>query len=1061
MSQHDHDHDHGVTAEPGLVPTQGTAPGHGYWRSLEELAAGGVPAKPDEFPATAADSQSGDLLSRRNFFNLMGASLALAGVAGPGCKRYEKDEIVPLARRPEDQIPGVTQEYAGVLEISGAAHPVVVTSFEGRPIKVDGNPEHPFTGGAVRGATTRHGGSSAFVQASVLSVYDPDRSTSVLQAGKASTFVAFRKWLTEYRAQLQSGAAKVRILSEATSSPTIEALRRKLVEQLPGAVWVEYEALSWDNERAGTRMAFGQPVRPIAKLDQAHTIVALDCDLFIEHPAAIPYSRDFAKGRRGDKPSNRLWAIESTFSSTGAMADHRLPLRSELILPVCQALDAALAGGVAPTSEALAEGKVARFLQVLAEELREQNGKAVLVAGRRQPAQVHALVAKINGAIGAVGNTLTYVNDPEPERQLSHLDAISKLTREMTDKQVETLIILGGNPVYDAPADLGFAAALAGVASTVHLSEHANETSMACAWHVPRAHNLETWTDARTWDGTYTLGQPVILPLYGGVSPAELLSLVLGDEKTGDVLAADTFKALGKGTWRKAVHDGFVADTGYNTVGVALQALAPVTLAESQRAGTAAKNGALEVTFVHSTSTWDGRFANNPWLQETPDFLTKVTWDNYAMVSPATAEALGLSNDTLINVKVGDRNVEVACYTMPGQARGSIALVLGGGRTRAGKVGGNGKAKVGFDTNRVRTVAGFDMASGCSATRTGKGYALASTQEHWDLRQGIDTTIGERGIAKRLPSLVVETTPAKAADPTWTAKNETEYYHDGNRGLSLFEEHPFAQDERYAKTDKPEPKSNHAWAMAIDLSTCTGCNACAVACQAENNVPVVGKDQVQRNREMSWIRIDRYFKGPVDDPEIAHQPIACHHCENAPCEQVCPVGATTHSNEGLNDMAYNRCVGTRYCLNNCPYRVRRFNFLDYHKELAAARNKVRELVFNPEVTVRHRGVMEKCTYCVQRIQNGKIRAKVDGRTLADGDIVTACQAACPTESIVFGDLADKESRVSKLHGDRRAYGLLDAELYTKPRTLFLARVRNPNPKLAPATAAAAGHQGGH
>jgi hypothetical protein len=475
---------------------------------------------------------------------------------------------------------------------------------------------------------------------------------------------------------------RCRILSEATSSPTIEALRRKLVEQLPGAVWVEYEALSWDNERAGTRMAFGQPVRPIAKLDQAHTIVALDCDLFIEHPRRHPVQPGLRQG-----PSRRQAEQPPVGHREHVLVDrgHGRPPAAAAVRahpPGVPGLDAALAGGVAPTSEALAEGKVARFLQVLAEELREQNGKAVLVAGRRQPAQVHALVAKINGAIGAVGNTLTYVNDPEPERQLSHLDAISKLTREMTDKQVETLIILGGNPVYDAPADLGFAAALAGVASTVHLSEHANETSMACAWHVPRAHNLETWTDARTWDGTYTLGQPVILPLYGGVSPAELLSLVLGDEKTGDVLAADTFKALGKGTWRKAVHDGFVADTGYNTVGVALQALAPVTLAESQRAGTAAKNGALEVTFVHSTSTWDGRFANNPWLQETPDFLTKVTWDNYAMVSPATAEALGLSNDTLINVKVGDRNVEVACYTMPGQARGSIALVLGGGRTR-------------------------------------------------------------------------------------------------------------------------------------------------------------------------------------------------------------------------------------------------------------------------------------------------------------------------------------------------------------------------------------------
>ena len=1060
---HDNSSNDGTTDGTTDATATSVAVDHGgYWRSLAELesAAEYQRDKGDEFPTGAGTNADGsDPLSRRNFFQLMGASLALAGVAGPGCHRYEKDEIVPLARRPEDMVPGNPQQYASVFELAGAAQALLVTSYEGRPIKIDGNPEHPFAGGGVVQGTARHGGSSAFAQGSILHVYDPDRSTTPMQDGHGATFDGFKHWLDDARKAMTAKPGTVRILSEATSSPTIAALKKQVLAAMPGAQWAEYEPVSWDNERAGTKLAFGRALRPLAKLDKAETILALDCDIFVEHPASLRYSRDFARSRRtegsslGGNKMNRLWSVESTFSSTGALADHRLPLRSELVLPLLMAVDAAISGGSAPTSEFLKETKTQRFVQVLIEELQANKGRAVLLAGRRQPAAVHALVAKINAALDAHGNTLDYVEDFDADRP-SHLDAITALAKDMAAGQVQYLFILGGNPLYDAPADLNFAAALAKVPNSVHLAEYQNETSQKTNWHLPRAHYLEAWNDARTWDGTVTVGQPLIMPIYGGIAPSELLSLILGEGKTSDVLVRAAFDAagngqlLGSGNWRQAVHDGFVAGTASPAAAVSITTFAAPALTATQLGSSRVKNGELEIVFAPSTSTFDGRFANNAWLQETPDFLTKVTWDNYALVSPATAEELGLKNDSIIKVKVGGRELAVACYTMPGQARFSIGLVLGGGRTAAGRIGGDGgKRVVGFDTNRVRSTTGFDIAGGATVSQTGDDFELANVQDHWDLRQGIAKQLGNEEIAKRIPNLVRETT-ARELHAGYKATEESETFTDAKRGKALYEEHVYA---------------GHKWAMAIDLGNCTGCNSCMVACQSENNVPAVGKQQVINNREMHWIRIDRYFKGAVDDPEIVHQPLACQQCENAPCEQVCPVGATTHSDEGLNDMAYNRCIGTRYCLNNCPYRVRRFNFFNYNTQFSESRNKVRKLLFNPEVTVRFRGVMEKCSYCVQRIQNTKIAAKRENRQLVDGEIVTACQSACPTEAIVFGDLSDKTSRVSRLHGDKRAYGLLDDVLYTKPRTQFLARVRNPNPKLVVAGEGREGahHEGGH
>ncbi|MEJ7602071.1 MAG: Fe-S-cluster-containing hydrogenase [Kofleriaceae bacterium] len=1081
MSADDHNHDEhrdnydAAYAESDLQPLPPT-PEHGFWRSLRELEGRAdvqTDRRDNEFPA-GHETQVIDPLSRRNFFHLMGASMGLAGVGLAGC-RYEKEEIVPLARRPEDHIPGQSQQYATAFELGGVGHALLATSFEGRPIKLDGNPDHPFASGGVVPGTERHAGCSTFAQASILHLYDPDRSQNPAQKGSVTGTEMLRAMLAKLPERLGAGA---RVLAEASSSPTLARLRAALIAK--GVQWHEYESLSWDNERLGTKLAFGTPARPIAHLERAETIVTIDCDLFVEHPAAMRYNRDFARSRRmsgslGIGKMNRLWSVESTLSHTGAMADHRLPLRSELGLPFVQAIDAALGGGSPqPTSAFLKEGKIPEFLAVLIEELKGNTGKAVVLAGRRQPPEVHALVARINEKLGAVGATLEYAADSDPERA-PHVQSISTLAKDMAGGQVKTLVILGGNPVYDAPADLDFTAALKNVELSLHLSDYLDETSLLSTWHVPRAHFLEAWGDTRTWDGTITIAQPLIAPMFGGVSAIEVISMLLGENKGGEQLVREAHDALQlANNWRQNVHDGFVRGTEAPPAAVKVANFAVPELTASQKASLLPKGSNIEVTFQYSPFAYDGRYANNAWLQETPDFLTKVTWDNYALVGPSTAKALKLTNDTMIKVSVGERTITLPCHTMPGQAAGSIALVLGGGRTAAGRVGGQGKRVTGGNTNRVRTTAAFDIVPVHSDSRqttpparvtgTDEAYVLASTQEHWDIRKGLKHDITQEGIAERLPVLVREVTADKLnSDKAYRAEPSAELYWDDShldgpkRHQSLFVEHVY---------------TGHRWGMAIDLSTCTGCNSCMVACQAENNLPIVGRKEVHNNREMHWIRIDRYFSGTPDDPIVAHQPVHCQQCENAPCEQVCPVGATTHSDEGLNDQAYNRCIGTRYCANNCPYKVRKFNFFDWNKEWREARNKVRRLLFNPEVTVRMRGVMEKCTWCVQRIQNAKIKAKAQIRSgqrpgavdapLPDGEISTACQQACPTEAIVFGDLADPKSRVSNLHADGRQYGLLP-ETYTKPRNRFLARVRNPHPKLAAASGSgpAATSHGGH
>ncbi len=1008
-----------------------------YWRSLADLE--DSPEFRDklksEFPEL--EEQIADPLSRRRFFQLMGASMAFAGITSAGC-RWEQDHIVPLADRPENYVPGVPKYYSTAMELGGVGLPLRVTCTDGRPTKIEGNPDHPFVSG----------GSNAFAQASILELYDPDRSRSVARRDRGKPQAA--NW-DDFETIVRGlpPETKLRILSEATSSPTIERQRSQLSKRFRDVQWVEYEPLTRENESRGTELYFGSPMRALHRLDRVDNLVTLDSNLLVEHPAAQRYAADFAKRRSPDENQlMRLWSIESAFSHTGAAADHRLPLRSELILPFLVALNARIRGEKGPVAAFLQEGKVNSFLVALVKEL-QKGGTAndppsdrpytnLLVAGERQPPEVHALVAQINQYLGS--KAVEYVAEPRPldvtfagpTPSLPQIEQLQKLTAEMLAGGVDVVLILGGNPVYDAPVDLKFADALAKVKTSIHLSSYEDETSARCNWHIPRAHYLESWGDTRAYDGTVSIIQPTIKPLFGGKSVIEILDLFSegGSGRAQDpkqIVRQTARDAYGKSDreWRSTLNFGFVPETAFAIAPVASREFLSPKLTKQQLSGLKPENSKLEIVFTSSSHSYDGRFANNAWLQETPDFLTKLTWDNAALISPRTARELGVKNDTMIEVTLGEKTLRVPAYIMPGQAPYSIALALGHGRTRAGHVAGltdKGVKPTGVDTYQLRDSKALYIAHGGVVRATGNAYPLASVQDHWAIDK-----LGQKEIQSRTPKLIHQGTIDQYNNPkTRGFANPPPAFP----AKSLFKEHEY---------------KNRRWGMTTDLGKCTGCNACMVACQSENNVPIVGKKEVMRSREMHWIRIDRYFVGNPDDPQVARQPIVCQQCENAPCEQVCPVGATIHTDEGLNDMVYNRCIGTRYCLNNCPYKVRRFNFLDYHK-VEDPRRKIRKLLFNPEVTVRSRGVMEKCTFCVQRIEAAKITAKNERRPIATDAVQTACQQACPTGAIVFGDLSDPESKVAKLQKSPRAYNLLP-DLHTKPRNKFLALIRNPSKEL--------------
>jgi molybdopterin-containing oxidoreductase family iron-sulfur binding subunit len=983
--------------------------GKANWRSLDELA--DTPEfrrlVAQEFPGLEQDLV--DPATRRDFLKILGASLGLAGLAS--C-RWPKELIVPAAR-PEGRTPGVPQQFATAIELAGAAVGALVTSYDGRPVKVEGNPLHPASRGAA----------SAWMQAAVLELYDPDRSRTPVRREGGREYVQSRDEFAafasgHFAALRAAGGRGLAVLTEASCSPTLSRLAGRVRRELPSARWVEYEPVSFDAERSGIRQAFGAALRPVLHLEVARVVVCLDADPLSAHPDALRHARDWAAGRRGeDGQMSRWYAAEGALTLTGAAADHRLALRTsqvgEFALLLARELTArgiALPEALRVAAETAAgdglPAAAARFAAAAASDLAAAGGRGLVIAGPRQPVEVHAAAHLIDAALGAVGTTVTYIADPQPQRP-PHAEALRGLAAAIAAGEVTTLLVLGGNPVANAPADLGFASLLARVTTSIHLGLWEDETGRACSWHVPRAHVFESWGDARAWDGTVSVVQPLIELLFGGLTPIELVATVLGDAAVGPhELVRATLRELTSGdfeaTWSRTLHDGVLAGS------------APAPVAVQVAAGSLAMPrglAGLEAVFAPDASVWDGRYANNAWLQELPDPLTRICWDNAALLGPATAARLGVRHGDVAAVAVGGRSLEIAVYVLPGVADDTVVLPLGYGRTATGKVG-NG---VGFDTYRLRTTGSLGFAGGATLTKTGRRHLLATTQDH----HAIDE-VGLREQGHRIGELLREATLAEyRRDPDVIAHR--------------------------AHEPKPQPlfceldgKGEHQWGMVIDLSACIGCNACSIACQAENNIAVVGKKQVARGREMHWIRVDRYFAGKPETPKVAFQPVTCQHCENAPCEQVCPVAATVHSDEGLNQMVYNRCVGTRYCSNNCPYKVRRFNFFNYFKNPT----NLDKMLHNPEVTVRARGVMEKCTFCVQRIEAVKIAARNDRRPIRDGEVVPACAQTCPTEAISFGDLRDPASRVTKLFGHRRSYALL-GELNVQPRNRFLAKLRNP------------------
>lgn len=1004
-----------------------------FWRSLAELD--GSPEFQEfvhrEF-AAPLENEPPNSPERRRFIQLMGASFALAGVAS-GC-RWEQEKILPQTRRPQGQVPSESRFYSSSMELGGAAVGLLVTSYDGRPIKVEGNPKHPSSLGAT----------NPFHQAAILGLYDPDRSTTPMRregAGSvASSWEDFDAFATAHFDKVRAAQGRgLRILAESTSSPTLRALRARFLTSYPEARWVEWEPINRDNERAGSRLALGGVYRTQLRLEKANVILCLDGDVLVQHPGGPGNARRLSTRRSPESGAmNRVYSVESSFSPTGVLADHRLAIRSEQIITLLCAIDSRISAKAQPLPELgaaqpwpdaalLQDPKVAKFVEVVCQDLLANVGSGLVMAGPQQPPEVHALVHRINKILGNVGSTVWYTADIDPDRP-SAISELRTLTQEMRAGKVSTLVILGGNPVYSAPPDLDIASGIAAVATSVHLGLYADETAEQSAWHVPQAHWLESWGDSLAWDGTVSLSQPLIAPLYGGRSSIELLARWVGEESSALELVKRTHQAktIDPRAWTRAVHDGSIAGSALPPVNTTLQSLPKVALSDSSRAGATLANGQLELTFASDAKVYDGRFANNGWLQELPDPYTKLTWDNAALFAPSTAESLGIEDGSRVVLRVGGAELNVLALHAPGQALGSVRVTLGYGRTAAGVVAGSvrgGIDSVGTNTYQIRPSATPWIAPGLSVTATGVPHAVATTQH----LHAIDT-VGKHGEAERVGEIVREGTLKEWQETPDFPKHAV--HHPPL--LSLWQD-PVAYDGR-------------KWGMTIDLNKCIGCNACMVACQSENNVPVVGKPAVLKGREMHWLRVDRYYRGEADDPEITFQPLPCQQCENAPCEQVCPVGATMHSSEGLNDMVYNRCIGTRYCSNNCPYKVRRFNYFNFNLGYTDSKNDVQRLALNPEVTVRARGVMEKCTFCVQRIQNVKIKAKNGRRSVGDGEAKTACQQACPTEAIVFGDLNDKTSQVAAAHGVARAYQLL-GELNNRPRVSYLARVRNRHPDL--------------
>ncbi|HEX6100467.1 MAG TPA: TAT-variant-translocated molybdopterin oxidoreductase [Thermoanaerobaculia bacterium] len=987
--------------------------GKEYWRSLEELSRSDVfdDFMHQEFPQQAVALDKG--VDRRDFMKLMGASVAMAGLAA--CAP-PAETIVPYVNQPESLIPGKPLFFASAMPLGGVATGVLVESHMNRPTKIEGNPSHP----------TSMGASDALMQAAVLGLYDPDRSQVVRKLGDTATWGDFIAALQPVVTAAKTNGSGLRILTQTITSPTLGAQMQALLAQYPGMKWHQWEPVNADGVREGNRLAFGSYVHTHYDFTKANVVVSLGSDFLGAGPGHLRYARDFMSRRRirnGAKAMNRLYALEGSMSNTGSVADHRVVVKPSQIEDFARQI---LAGQSAHP-----------VVATLIKDLQANRGASVVIAGDEQPAAVHAIAQAINTQLGNIGTTVR-VTDPIEVAPVNQLASLMELVRDMNAGRVQALIILGGNPVFDAPADLQFRKALEKVPFRAHHSLYYDETSLLSHWHVPDTHWLETWGDARGHDGTVSIIQPLIAPLYNGRSVHEVVGALIGGlDQTAYQTVRKYWFANGatEDTWRRWLHDGIIPNSALPVKGGA--ATAPPPTANRQPA-----TEGIELELRHDPTIYDGRFANNSWLQELPKPQTKITWDNVLIVGPKTADKIGFDTDDrseLFNLKK-TRFAEVAyrgvtmrlpVWVVPGYAEDVATVYFGYGRLAGGSVATE-KGK-GFNTYPLRFSNALHGGPGAKITidRGSKPYPVACTQEH----QSIDPKdVGERGIIRSATLAGYIANPKFAQDP-----------HHGS-DVSGHGSESMYPDWDYS--------NNHAWAMVIDTSVCTGCNGCVAACQAENNIATVGKEEVVREREMHWLRIDRYYRGEVENPEVFHQPVPCMQCELAPCEPVCPVEATSHSDDGLNDMTYNRCVGTRYCSNNCPYKVRRFNFFHYADYDTPALKPMR----NPDVTVRTRGVMEKCTYCVQRINAAKIEAEKENRRVRDGEVVTACQQACPTQAIVFGDMNDPKSEVAQLKAQHHHYALLE-ELQTRPRTTYLGNVRNPHPDLATPHKADTGHEG--
>lgn len=1055
--------------KPETVP-KGQVSSDLYWQSLEQLADDPKLQEhlASEFPMLAQAIAQHD---RRGFLRLLAASMALAGVT-TGCRRWPVEELRPHTSRPHGTEPGKAEYYATLFELGGAAYGVLAKSYDGRPIKMEGNSSHPDSLGAA----------SPMAQACLLDLYDPDRSRGITSGnsdqstGGRSTQIPVdngiltssdslqRVWeperpslnweqfvvqangaLAEHRRRQGEGLA---VLLRPTSSPTQQRMISEIRKSLPQSRWFAYEPLDHDTWWTCSRKFSGQAARVHYDLLAAECIVCIECDLLGLEQGHIRHAADWSQGRRtvDQGKMNRLVSIESTWTITGAAADMRVALKPSR----CELAVAWLAYRLGVITESLSglDLEDQQKLDSIADDLLQAGPRGLIAGGPGLSDEAHQVITAINQRLQNVGTSVFYTEEPLAElAPQGYLASIAELSQLLQGNVIQTLLILGGNPVYDAPADKGLK-----LESTperpllsIHLSDSVNETSRLCTWHVPLAHSLECWSDGLSWSGVYTLGQPLIEPMFGGRCTLELLGLIAGnssiDPRTEIRKTFDQrFAAAGNRGWEAALHDGYFGESILKPISPTSIALSDEVKAHFSRLAQLDPSG-LELRLKADYRVYDGRFSNNAWLQELPDPMSKLTWDNAVYMSKADADESQISQGDMILLM---ETIDAPVMIMPGQAAGCISLALGYGRNQAGRVG-NG---VGVNAYLLRKLQAARCIDDCSFVRTGSKHELATTQMHHVVRSIADVALKQRlGEKGQAGQLVHETTLHEFLEDPHSAHGAVHPVH----AAPLFDQpHSF---------DNP-----HRWAMAIDLNACIGCSGCMVACQAENNIPVVGKQNVLMNREMHWIRVDRYFKGGTTDPDMVHVPTACAQCENAPCEQVCPVAATVHDTEGLNAMIYNRCIGTRYCANNCPYKVRRFNYFDFQatdprepakpylgipdQQQEQEISTLKKMVHNPEVTVRMRGVMEKCTYCVQRISEARIQAKNehaqglrDSDLVREGELKTACQATCPTQAIVFGDLNDPESQVSKMRANSRSYEML-AELNLAARTTYLARVRN-------------------